>query len=360
MNGIVGMANVALDAEPGPDQREAITTVQTCARSLVSILNDILDYSKIEAGKLEIASGPFRPGHLVHSACSIFVPIAAEKSVRLLWDASLAEGWFRGDAGRLRQVLTNLINNALKFTRKGEISVLAEVHDDRLCFTVRDTGVGIPENVLPMIFDAFRQADATTSLQYGGTGLGLAISARVGELLGGQIGVEREVGAGSVFHFWIPAVAAESPALPSPPARREPWAERESAPLRILLAEDNRVNQQVAVSLLERRGHRVEVVENGRRVVERWAAGEFDVILMDLQMPEMDGWEATRLIRDRERGQGSRIPIVALTAHAMAHVRERCLEVGMDAVVVKPFDPAALYRELEGLATLRRNRAGSA
>jgi CheY-like chemotaxis protein len=211
---------------------------------------------------------------------------------------------------------------------------------------VRDSGIGISDEAREYIFEAFRQGDGSTSRNYGGTGLGLTISARLVQLMGGRITVESEPGRGSVFHFFVKTRTAIAPAEPgragSVPPKTVP-----SRSLRVLLAEDNPVNQRVATALLTRRGHSVVVVGNGRMAVERSAKEAFDVILLDLQMPEMDGISATRLIRERDHGRGIHVPIVALTAHAMSDAHARCLAAGMEAVVVKPFDPAVLYDAIE-------------
>ncbi|MGC4048975.1 MAG: ATP-binding protein [Paludibaculum sp.] len=362
MHGILGMLNVALDQTANPQQEESLEMVKSCAQSLLHILNDILDFSKIEAGKLDIAVAPFRLSELLDGVCSTFLAGARERGIGLKW--SIAPGvpeWLECDARRIRQVLLNLVGNALKFTHEGEVRVAASIRpvDDggmELHFAVSDTGIGIPESARTLIFEAFRQADGTTSRNYGGTGLGLTISSRLVRLMGGSISVESEPGQGSTFRFWVMAhtVAALHDGI-SPQAYRM-LENAEPRPLRILLAEDNIVNQRVATALLTKRGHSVEVVGNGQQAVDRSEAESFDRILMDLQMPEMDGWTATLLIRERERRTGGHVPIIALTAHAMSHIQHHCLEVGMDAVVVKPFDPgpfcAAVEQDLPPLLPL--------
>ncbi|WP_321471818.1 two-component regulator propeller domain-containing protein [uncultured Paludibaculum sp.] len=353
MNGIIGMINVTLGQSVTPAQKESLDTVKSCAQSLLHILNDILDFSKIEAGKLEIAPAPFRLADLIDGACSTFLAASVEKGVLLT--SEIADGtpeWLEGDAGRIRQVLLNLVGNALKFTLEGEIRVSAEVRrkdgiEMDLHFSVSDTGIGIPEEARALIFEAFRQADGTTSRNYGGTGLGLTISSRLAHLMGGSISVESEPGKGSIFRFWINARQAAAPPLSTRGQGVGSSEGEASRPLHILLAEDNAVNQRVAIALLRKRGHSVEAVSNGRQAVERAQAEAFDRILMDLQMPEMDGWNATQLIRERERSTGGHVPIIALTAHAMSHVQKRCLEMGMDSVIVKPFDPVQFWEALE-------------
>jgi signal transduction histidine kinase/ligand-binding sensor domain-containing protein/ActR/RegA family two-component response regulator len=360
LNGIIGMVNLALATQLTPEQNESLGTVRSCADSLLSILNDILDLSKIEAGRLEIAPTLFRVADCVQGACSTFIAGAREKGVRLRWEvAAQVPEWLECDAGRIRQVLLNLVGNALKFTDRGEIHVsatAAEPGDDGtvcLHFAVRDTGIGIPGKARALIFEAFRQADGSTSRTYGGTGLGLTICSRLVHLMGGEIAVESEPGSGSLFRFWVKARQAAAPRECDAPvsagaARTEP-----SRCLHILLAEDNLVNQRVATALLSNRGHSVEVVGNGRLAVERSEDEIFDLILMDLQMPEMDGLDAARQIRERDRRLGLHMPILALTAHAMLHAQEQCLAAGMDGVVVKPFDPAQLFDLVERTASQR-------
>jgi signal transduction histidine kinase/streptogramin lyase/ActR/RegA family two-component response regulator len=353
MNGIIGTLNLALATELPPTHRESLDTVNLCAQSLLGIVNDILDFSKIEAGRLEITPAPARVVDIIEGACATFTAGAYEKGIRLEWEIApdLPE-WLECDAGRIRQVLLNLVGNALKFTHRGGIRISASGRYSgdgsvELYFAVSDTGVGIPDGARSLIFEAFRQADGSTSRTYGGTGLGLTISSRLVHLMGGEVTVESELGRGSVFRFFVRAqrVAAPPPCATPDSSGSEPLPAARS--LHILLAEDNLVNQRVATVLLNRRGHSVVVVNNGRLAVERSETEAFDRILMDLQMPDMDGWDATRLIRERERGSGVHVPIIALTAHAMSHAQERCFASGMEAVLVKPFDPAQLYEVVE-------------
>jgi signal transduction histidine kinase/ActR/RegA family two-component response regulator len=352
MHGILGMVDCVLADELPPEQKQSLETVHSCAKSLLSILNDILDFSKVEAGRLEIVPAPFRVAGTIQDACSIFSNGARDKAIELSWE--IAKGvpeWLECDAGRIRQVLLNLVGNAIKFTHRGQVCISASAENANgewvdLHFMVSDTGIGIPEEARVSIFEAFRQADGSTSRTYGGTGLGLTISSRLVELMGGKISVESETGRGSAFRFWVKARRTE-------PTTENPERHGESArtgSLRILLAEDNPVNQKVATALLSRRGHRVEVVDNGRLAVERSKTETFDLILMDLQMPEMDGWEATRQIRERDGALGVRVPILALTAHAMGKAQQECLAAGIDAVIVKPFEPAQFYEAIETAA----------
>jgi CheY-like chemotaxis protein len=250
-------------------------------------------------------------------------------------------------------VLLNLIGNAIKFTERGQVVLSVEADPDErslLQFTVTDTGIGIPEEKRRLIFEAFRQADDSTTRSFGGTGLGLAISARLVEMMQGKIWVEPGVdGLGSAFHFTARFGMAEEAAGPEAhgPVLRRPVA---VAPMRILVAEDNAVNRKVAVALIERLGHSVTVVNNGRQAVDEVARGCFDAVLMDVQMPDLDGYEATAMIRQGERGSGRRIPIVAVTAHAMSGDDQRCLDAGMDAYLSKPIDSDRLAELMESLA----------
>jgi signal transduction histidine kinase/streptogramin lyase len=359
MNGIIGMANILLQTEVTPEQGEFLNIIGSSGRSLLGILNDILDLSKIAAGRFEISPAPFRITDTLKGVCSTLMASAHERGIRLEWEAAgdIPE-WLESDAGRIRQVVLNLVGNALKFTHQGEVRVTATTRPSsegavELHLAVADTGIGIPEESRSLIFDAFRQANGSTSRTYGGTGLGLTISSRLVQLMGGAIDVESVVGSGSVFRFWVRAQRAPAPPIESAAAANGVELAAGSPRLRILLAEDNKVNQMVATTLLRKRGHTVVPVENGRLAMERSAAEAFDLILMDLQMPEMDGWEASRQILERDRAAGRMVPIIALTAHAMSHVEKECLALGMESVVVKPFDPMQLYAAIERV-TYRR------
>jgi PAS domain S-box-containing protein len=498
MNGIIGMTRLTLDTELSREQREYLEMVEASANALLDIINDVLDFSKIEAGKLELDAVSFSLRDTLADAFKSLALRANEKGLELLYDeaADVPDGLV-GDAGRLRQVLLNLAGNAVKFTDDGEVAVEVSVADRGpehvvLRFAVRDTGIGIPEDKHEFIFDAFAQADGTTTRRYGGTGLGLAISSQIVGMLGGRMEVESRPGEGSTFHFkarfglagdgpeaegaasaplellagkrvlivddnatnrrilqecvhrWgmeplLTGTAAQAldalrqardagrdydlvlsdvhmpdvdgfalaekvlggdgprphfvlltsagrkgdgarcrelgidgymlkPILPAelldeirqifaqdekethPPTAPGPAMDR---PLRILLAEDNKVNQTLAVAILSKRGHRVTVAANGQEALDRLAAAgdDVDVVLMDVQMPEMDGITATRLIREREGGAARHVPIIAMTAHAMAGDRERCIEAGMDDYVSKPINPAGLFDAMARVLT---------
>jgi signal transduction histidine kinase/ligand-binding sensor domain-containing protein/ActR/RegA family two-component response regulator len=352
MHGIIGMTNLAIAAEPNPEQQKSLEIIRSSAKSLLEILNDILDVSKIEAGKLEIAPVRFSPAELLTETCRTLLAAAREKGIEINWQVSpqLPE-YVECDGRRLRQILLNLIGNAIKFTPTGSVRVEIGSRDFEggkleLRCSVSDTGIGIAEDQLQTIFEPFRQVDGSVTRSFGGTGLGLSISSRLVKLMGGRLEVESEVGNGSTFRFVVPAKRVAAPAAETTGSIQNPGASPGRV-LTILLAEDNPVNQRVARALLQNRGHRVTVVENGQLAVEAAASESFDLILMDVQMPTLDGWEATRRIRLREGRSGRHIRIVGLTAHVMEEARERCLASGMDAVLVKPFDPPELYAAIE-------------
>jgi signal transduction histidine kinase/CheY-like chemotaxis protein len=364
MNGILGMTELALDTDLTPTQREYLRVVKTSADSLLTVLNDILDFSKIEAGKLDVEAVPFSLRDCLGDALKVLAPRARAKGLELRCriPPEVPDGLL-GDPGRLRQVVVNLVSNAIKFTPRGEVAVTVERGEggapgggaprDGPCalrFAVSDTGPGIPPDKQQRIFEPFTQADSSTARRYAGTGLGLTISARLVGLMGGRLGVESEVGRGSTFHFAIPLGLHDGPVGDSArggaaeverplPGQAAPGRR----PLRILLAEDNLVNQKLAVHLLEGRGHTVVLAESGKEAVAAWEKLGPDLVLMDVQMPEMDGFEATARIRRAEREGGRRTPIIALTAHAMKGDRERCLEAGMDGYVTKPLRAAELF-----------------
>ncbi len=333
MNGVLGMADLLLTGDLPAEPRHYAETIRSSGEALLAILNDILDLSKIEAGKMEFEAVPFDPRRCVDDVAALMDGRARERGVSLTALATEAvPPRVVGDPSRLRQVLLNLVGNAVKFTKEGEVALRVGVAEGELLFEVADTGIGIPEAAKSQLFDAFTQADASTSRRFGGTGLGLAISRRLVEGMGGEIGVESVEGEGTAFWFTLPLarVDGEAEVTEAAPATVV-------RPLHLLLAEDNAVNRLVATKCVERLGHTVEAVNDGRAAVAAWQAGRFDAVLMDCQMPEMDGYQATVEIRRLEQeGAGRGTPIIALTAHAMAGDRERCLAAGMDEYVAKP------------------------
>jgi len=360
MNGIIGMTDLVLDTELTEEQRDHLSTVRTSADTLLSILNDVLDFSKIESGKVEIETVAFSPRAAIANALKPLGVHALHKGLELTCDIdSDVPAEVVGDPTRIQQVVTNLVTNALKFTEQGHIRVAVREESraegcTKLHVSVADTGIGIPREKQEAIFEAFRQADGSTTRRFGGTGLGLSISATLVRLMGGRLWVESEPGAGSTFHFTLAldtADARETRRADPRPLRRDVLesasADACAGASRILLVEDNVVNQRVASGLLVRRGHHVTVAENGREALARLARETFDLVLMDLQMPVMDGLAATAEIRRRERVTGEHVRIVAMTAHAMHSDRERCLAAGMDGFLSKPIEPHLLFAAVE-------------
>ena len=363
MNAIIGLSSLALRTELTPKQRDYLEKIDLSSHGLLGIINDILDFSKIEAGKLEMESISFSLAEVLQRLADLVRPSAAEKGLELRFtsDPMIPEPLL-GDPLRLGQVLTNLVNNAVKFTERGEVlldAVLVERRDDRvrLRVTVHDSGIGMSEEQVARLFHSFTQADGSTTRKYGGTGLGLAISRRLVEMMGGEIEVTSRPGEGSAFTIELTlacaddAVAGEGGVVES--RGQSPWQPRampEPARLaglrgaRVLLAEDNPINQQVAREVLEQVGIDVVIAGDGIAALRAAREERFDAVLMDVQMPGMDGYEATRAIRLLPEGE--RLPIIAMTAHAMAGDRERCLAYGMNDHVPKPTEPANLYEAL--------------
>ncbi len=360
MNGVIGMTDLVLETSLSAVQHEYLTIVKNSAQALMVILNDILDFSKIEAGKLNIESVEFSPTVILTETLKTIRARAEKKGLVLICElATDLPETVLGDPGRIRQVLNNLCDNAIKFTSRGSVTVALHCKSagiDRVEFelSVSDTGIGIPEEKQKGIFEAFTQADASTTRQFGGTGLGLTISARLVELMGGRIWVESARGMGSVFRFTllvhrVASVAAKDASrqaigLTSPAVKPG----NQAPTLRILLVEDHPVNQLLATKLLEGWGHVVVLAQNGREAVELFADQAWDVVLMDMQMPVMGGLEATQLIRAGEPA-GQHTPIIAMTANAMETDRQACLNAGMDEHLAKPFNSAKLQSTIIGV-----------
>jgi signal transduction histidine kinase/CheY-like chemotaxis protein len=354
LNGVLGMTQVlAADPTLTPNQRAKLDTIRKSGESLLSILNDVLDLSKIEAGKLELETIEFDLEDIAQGSHASFKTLAAQKGLefKLVIDPA-AKGTYHGDPNRVRQVLYNLISNALKFTEQGEIRVAIE-HAGRagLRLTVADTGIGIDAEQLERVFGKFEQADPSSTRRYGGTGLGLAICRELCSLMGGSITAQSEPGQGARFIVELPLPRATAPAAASAGPRPKKTPEKvDTSGVRVLAAEDNPVNQLVLKALLAQMGIVPVMVDNGALALEAWSVSNFDLILMDIQMPEMDGLEATRAIRAQEAKTGRpRTPIVALTANAMSHQVAEYFETGMDAHIAKPIEIGALASTLEQL-----------
>jgi signal transduction histidine kinase/DNA-binding response OmpR family regulator len=343
MNGIIGMTDLLLTTELTAEQREFIATVEDSAQGLLTILNDILDFSKIEAGKMTLERIAFNLQDLVENSLDLLRPQAVGKGLTVSLHLEIGDREYVGDPGRLRQVLTNIVGNAIKFTEKGTVEVAVRKIDrgsgdnNRIRFVVRDTGVGISPSGLRRLFQPFSQGDVSTTRKFGGSGLGLCISKSLLDLMGGTISVSSEIDRGSEFVFEVPLAPSQSqpiekPTLapippPSAAGRRRP---------RVLLAEDNEVNKRVALVMLERMGIDADVASNGREAVAHLSAASYDLLLLDCQMPEMDGYETARAIRQLDSPAAREIPIVAMTAHAMKGDYKKCLDAGMDDYLAKP------------------------
>jgi signal transduction histidine kinase/ActR/RegA family two-component response regulator len=344
MNGVIGMANLLLDTDLKHDQREYARNIAVSGESLLSIINDILDLSKIEAGRMEFESHPFSVRDVLDAVHSLLKVRMQEKGIRFVLDvAPGTEGYFLGDGTRVRQILLNLAGNAVKFTDKGEVRITVAAAPSGLRFEVHDTGIGIPPEALQRLFASFTQVDASTTRRFGGTGLGLAISKKLAEGMGGSIGAESILGEGSRFWVELPL------SLSNAPEETEPLIQNSAVPQQrvahVLLVEDNPVNQKLAGALLGRLGHTFDLAENGREAVEAAEAKAYALILMDMQMPEMDGLEATRRIRAGD-GPNASSWIIALTANAMQSDQDACRDAGMNDFLSKPFNREALAMAL--------------
>jgi PAS domain S-box-containing protein len=382
INGILGMTELTLDTELTEEQREQLDLVRYSAESLLTIINDILDFSKIEAGKLQLEYIPFAFRERINETVKVLKFRAEQKrlGLTLIVAPDIPENVLNvlGDPGRICQVLNNLVGNAIKFTERGGITITvnavpAPAEQIELHFQINDTGIGISPEKQKSIFEPFSQADGSTTRKYGGTGLGLTICLKLAEMMGGRVWLESEPGKGSTFHFTSkagiqPAAAVDGAGIdgvedgpltiaggtPGANGKRPATAGNPSDLMRlqsghILLAEDNAVNRKLAIRLLEKRGYTVRVACDGREVLALHEAEEFDLVLMDIQMPEMDGFEATGVIRERERTSGKHVPIIALTAHALKGDEEDCRAAGMDGYITKPIRPVEMFAAMDEL-----------
>lgn len=359
MNGIIGLSNILLREDLPDLQRQQLELIHRSAIRLMIIINDILDFSKLEAGRFELEQRLFSLRNLLNEVIQPMEPTAQRKNLRLhLIVAPNVPDMLVGDQTKIMQVLTNLIDNSLKFTRKGQITLTVSnqpspnsfANGDMLLFEVADTGIGIAPTYYDKVFESFSQADSSHSRRFGGTGLGLSISKGLVELMGGRIWFESELAKGTRFSFTLPITVPDIEQSQKP--SREPSSPSdEQMPLsnhgqRILVAEDEYINKILIRTLLRQAGYQVTVVENGRKAVDAWRGGLFDCILMDIQMPEMDGYEAVARIREAE-GDNQHIPIIAMTAHAMPSDRQKCLSSGMDDYVSKPIDGSSVLKIIE-------------
>jgi len=346
LNGVLAMAEVMDRGDLAAVQRERLAVVRQSGEQLLAVLNDVLDLSKIEAGKLELETNDFELEKIAQTVHDGFSAVAVSKSIDFVIEVEgAASGVWRGDGDRLRQILTNLVSNALKFTPAGSVKARFEAADaGGLRLSVADTGIGIPADKIPSLFEKFTQADSSTTRRYGGTGLGLAICRELAQLMKGSISVVSEEGKGSTFIAELPFERGGAVATPEAPA---PENEVEGRAVKLLAAEDNLVNQKVLQAIVEPMDVELAIVGDGRSAVEAWRTGEYDLILMDIQMPIMDGIAAAKAIRAAERdSERPRTPILALTANALVHQIEEYLAAGMDGHVSKPIEIAKLYDAL--------------
>jgi signal transduction histidine kinase/CheY-like chemotaxis protein len=347
MNGVIGSVSLLAQSRLSADQKRLVETIDSCGTALLALIDDVLDISRIDAGRVELEDRPFDPRALAASAADILALRARDRGIDLhVQVAPEVPAMLHGDGARLRQVVVNLLSNAVKFTDQGAVALRIEVAGERLRLSVQDTGIGIAPDAQANLFDDFTQADATISRRFGGTGLGLAICRRLVIAMGGTIGVDSSPGQGSLFHVTLPLRPAAAvptavepkrttPVPPVASAQPAPPPQAAPAPLRVLVAEDTRVNQEVIRGLLEYRGHHPTVVPDGEEAVLAAQQNRYDLVLMDMQMPRLDGLGATRAIRALP-GPASRVRIVALTANSFAHDREACLAAGMDGFMAKP------------------------
>ncbi len=379
MNAIIGMAELMAETPLNPEQQQYLELFRSAGENLLSLINDILDLSKVESGRLSLDASPFNLGEVAEKACDVADIRAREKNIELVCRiAPEVCQSLVGDAARLQQILLNLLGNAIKFTEAGEVVMevsremeITDQQEDQDCllhFTVKDTGIGIPQEKLNSIFERFTQADSSTTRRYGGTGLGLTISRQLSELMGGRIWVESTVGKGSVFHFTARfrkqqgleesgtmKMALEKRMVPAAAIKNhDPAVPPDQRPLRILLVEDSEDNRFLMIAYFKHTAYHVDIAENGEIAVERFKAGDYDLVLMDMQMPVMDGYTATRIIRSWEEAQGRRhTPIIALTAFALKEDVEKSIAAGCDIHLNKPVKKAKLLETIAAYTSLK-------
>lgn len=368
MNGIMGMCDLLLESPLDEEQKESASTIYSSSESLLELLNDILDISKVEAGDLELEHVPFDLPHAVNELIQLYTPIAEKKGLNVEYQlSSEVPKLVLGDPGRLQQILRNLFSNALKFTESGSItlSIFMDTQGERpeLYFSVRDTGIGIPEDKVQGIFLKFTQADTSVTRKYGGTGLGLAITKELVIMMNGRLGVESTLGEGSIFYFAIPSLEAPEGAIPvNITTPRQSSRKPETAPAidpQILVADDHPVNVLFLRKLLTKMGFTsIGIANNGREALEAISEKSYDIVLMDCQMPELDGYEATRVIREMETqsDNSDHLPIIAMTANAMVGDKEKCIAAGMDDYVSKPISPEKMRAVLQNWISLETAR----
>ncbi|MBF0523022.1 MAG: PAS domain S-box protein [Candidatus Omnitrophica bacterium] len=360
MNTILGMIDLTLDTPLNEEQKDNLVVAKEAAKNLLNLLNDILDLSRVESGKIKLENIEFHLHNVIKNVCKGMAVLVREKDLEIVLNLDpQAPALVKGDPLRLRQILINLINNAIKFTASGRITTSVHVvssndNEALLQFSVKDEGIGIPKDRQDKLFNVFTQVDDSTTRKYGGTGLGLAICKRLSEMMGGRIWVDSEDGKGSTFSFTANfEIVHKDPSafLIEQDAQEmdESFLKDKLKGLKILLAEDNLVNQRMTAKILEKQGWIVEAVDNGQAAVEKIDKDHFDVVLMDSQMPVLDGFEATKMIRSNEEKTGKHVPIIALTGRAMEEDRKKCFEIGMDGFVSKPIDRKKLFEEIANI-----------